>query len=121
VPDSPIFVKVYDLIVWLVPHTLKFPREHRFMLAARIQTCAYDLQRALLHAVKAPTVAAQAEALRQADIELSELRLHLRLANDIHLIERRTYEHAARLTDEVGRLLGGWQKKVAPTFGTTGA
>ena len=109
-PDSPIFVKVYDLIVWLVPHTLKFPREHRFTLATRIQTCAFDLQRALLQAVKAPT----------ADVELAELRLHLRLANDIHLIERRTFEYAARLTDEVGRLLGGWQKKAAPSFGTPG-
>ena len=119
-PDSPIFVKVYDLIVWLVPHTLKFPREHRFTLATRIQTCTFDLQRALLQAVKAPTAAAQAEALRQADVELAELRLHLRLANDIHLIERRTFEYAARLTDEVGRLLGGWQKKAAPSFGTPG-
>jgi four helix bundle protein len=112
-PDSPIFAKTYDLLAWLIPRTLKFPREHRFMLARRIQECAFDLQRALLQAVKAGDGAARQTALRQADVELSELRLHLRLALDLELVERRGYEHAARFTDEIGRLLGGWQKKVA--------
>jgi hypothetical protein len=116
VPDSPIFVKTYDLIAWLVPRTLKFPREHRLGLAARLQTCVYDLQRALLAAVKAVGTTARAEALRQADIALSELRLLLRLAADLNVLERRGYEHAARLTEEVGKLLGAWQKKC----GTTG-
>jgi four helix bundle protein len=99
--------------VWLVPRTLKFPREHRFTLAGRIQTCAFDLQRALLRAVKAASAQEQSAALRQADVELSELRLHLRLSTDLNLLERRGYEHVARLTDEIGRLLGGWQKKAA--------
>lgn len=111
-PDSPIFVKTYDLLKWLVPCTLRFPREHRFMLASRIQTNGYELQRALLVAVKAGNPREEAEALRRADVELAELRLNLRLANDLELLEARGYEHACRLTDEVGRLLGGWQKKV---------
>lgn len=120
-PDSPIFVKVYDLLVWLLPRTLKFPREHRFTLASRIQACAFNLQRALLEAVKAPDTAEQAAALRQADIELADLRLHLRLSADLKLLERRGYEHASRLLDEVGRLLGGWQKKHSQSFvGTAG-
>jgi four helix bundle protein len=111
-PDSPVFVKVYDLLAWLVPRTLKFPREHRFTLASRIQTRAFDLQRALVQAAKASDAAGQAVALRQADVELAELRLCLRLSVDLDLLERRSYEHAARLMDEVGRLLGGWQKKI---------
>jgi four helix bundle protein len=112
-PDSPIFTKVYDLLAWLLPRTLKFPREHRFTLASRIQTCAFDLQRALLQAAKAVNAQEQAAALRQADVELAELRLCLRLSVDLKLLERRGYEHISRLTDEVGRLLGGWQKKAS--------
>jgi hypothetical protein len=104
---------VYDLLAWLLPRTLKFPREHRFTLAGRIQTRAFDLQRALIQAAKTPDAQGQAAALRQADVELSELRLCLRLSVDLKLLERRSYEHAASLVDEVGRLLGGWQKKVA--------
>lgn len=120
-PDSPIFVKVYNLLVWLLPRTLKFPREHRFTLASRVQSCAFALQRALLEAAKANSTVDQTNALRQADIELAELRLHLRLAADLQLLELRSYEHAARLMEEVGRLLGGWQKKVArSSLGTAG-
>ncbi len=112
-PDSPIFAKVYDLLLWLVPRTLKFPREHRFILASRLQSAAFNLQRALLQAVKASDAPAQAAALRQADVELADLRLNLRLSNDLQLLDVRGYEHVARSTDEIGRLLGGWQKKSA--------
>ncbi|MBI5302838.1 MAG: diversity-generating retroelement protein Avd [Chloroflexi bacterium] len=112
-PDSPIFVKMHDLNAWLLPRTLKFPREYRFSLASRIQTCAFDLQRALIAAAKSRTANARGEALHQADLELAELRLHLRLATDLKLLDPRGYARVARLTEEVGRLLGGWQKKSA--------
>lgn len=111
--ESPIFVKTYDLVHWLVPRTLKFPREHRFTLAARIQTRGFDLQRALLFAAKAASSQEKAKALQRADVELAELRLNLRLASDLMLLDARGYAHAARLTDEVGKLLGGWQRTLA--------
>ena len=113
-PDSPIFVKTHDLLIYVLPLTLKFPRDYRFSLASRIQTCALDLQRALVRATKTKRAADLADALIQADIELAELRLDLRLALDLKLIEPRPYAHAARLMDEVGRILGGWQKKPVP-------
>ena len=112
-PDSPIFVKLHDLLVWLFPRTLKFPREYRFALASSLQHSGLALQRALLCAAKATDHAEQAAALRQADIELADLRLRLRLSVDLKLLEPHGYAHAARLTEEVGRLLGGWQKKNA--------
>jgi len=112
-PDSPIFVKVYDLIVWLVPHTLKFPREYRFTFASRMQTGALNLQRALILATLAENARDVAAALRQAHLELADLRLALRLSNDLHLLPPRSYQHGAERLDEVGRLLGGWQKKNA--------
>jgi hypothetical protein len=46
-------------------------------------------------------------------VELSELRLCLRLSHDLAMLDLRGYEHVSRLLDEVGRLLGGWQRKAA--------
>lgn len=109
--ESPIFVKTYELLLWLVPRTLKLPREHRFPLALRLQTNAHALQRALLVAAKMPPGEARRDALRDADVELSELKLNWRLANDLSLLDARTFENGARLTNEVGRLLGGWLNK----------
>ena len=110
-PESPIFVKMHNLNLWLLPRTLKFSREYRFSLASRIQNCAFDLQRALITAAKSSTPDARATALAQADIELAELRAHLRLATELKALDAHGYAHVARLTEEVGRLLGGWQKK----------
>ena len=33
--ESPIFVRTFDLLIWLLPFTQKFPKEQRFVLAAR--------------------------------------------------------------------------------------
>ena len=35
--ESPIFTRTYDLLQWLIPVTVKFPRQQRFVLASAIQ------------------------------------------------------------------------------------
>jgi hypothetical protein len=41
---------------------------------------------------------------------LEKLRFLFRLAADLHLIDLRRYEYAARAINEVGQLVGGWLK-----------
>lgn len=105
--ESPIFSKTYDFVTWLIPLTVKFPRQHRFVMAAALQREALGLQELLIEAAhqRAP-----AERLTAADGELDKLRTHLRLCRDLQLISFGQYQHAARLLVEVGKLLGGWQK-----------
>ncbi len=31
--ESPIFIKCYELIMWILQHTPKFPRSQRFLMA----------------------------------------------------------------------------------------
>ncbi len=109
--ESPIFVKTYDLIQWLLPRTLKFSREYRFALAVPIQEHVFALQRCLVEAAKADEKRDVAYFLRQADVELTLLRYKIRLSRDLHVLDFGGYEHAGRLMDEVGRLLGGWMKQ----------
>ena len=109
--ESPIFVKTYDLIQWLMPKTLKFSREYRFALAVPIQEHAFAIQRWLIEAAKTEERRDVAYCLRQADVELTLLRYKIRLSRDLHLLDFPGYEHAGRLIDEVGRLLGGWMKQ----------
>lgn len=104
--QSPIFTKTYDLVAWLVPLTVKFPRQQRFVMAAALQREALRLQELLIEAVHQPQPRPSLDA---ADAELDKLRTHLRLCLDLKLIGPGQYEHAARMTAEIGKLLGGWK------------
>jgi hypothetical protein len=111
VKESPIFTRTYDLLRWLIPLTCKFPRAHRFVLAARLQETALRFQELLIEAGRSQ---APAPILAQADADLTKLRLYMRLCRDLELVKFNQYEHGSRLVDEVGRLMGGWIKSVSP-------
>ncbi len=107
--QSPIFIKTYDFLLWLIPVTLKFPRSQRFLLAERLGKQALDFYDLILDAVIEP--AQQAEQLKAADKLLTKIRLYIRLSYDLQCLSQGQFEYAARRLDEIGRLIGGWQKK----------
>jgi hypothetical protein len=108
--QSPIFSKTYDFVAWLIPQTVKFPRQQRFVMAAALQQEALHFQSLLIEAAHQDNPALQ---LNSADAELDKLRTHLRLSRDMELMGAGQYEHAARMLVEIGKLLGGWKKKVS--------
>lgn len=107
--QSPVFVKHYDLMAWLIPRTLNFPKSQRGVLARQIQKELFLIQEAL---VEAGTSERPVPSLEAADRALIRLRTYVRLSRDLHLLSVKQFEHAGRLMAEVGRLLGGWQKRV---------
>ena len=48
--ESPIFSKTYDLLKWLIPLTVKFPRQQRFVMAGAVQHDALRFQELLIEA-----------------------------------------------------------------------
>ena len=110
--QSPIFTRTYDLLRWLIPLTVKFPRTQRFVLATRVQETALRFQERLIEAGRSQQ---PAPILAQADTDLVKLRLYMRLCRDLELIKFNQYEHGQRLVDEIGRLMGGWREKVDPS------
>jgi hypothetical protein len=104
---APIFGKTYDLLAWLIPITMQFPKSQRFVMAKRLQDAALDLHELLVAAGKSQR-GERRRYLQQADIRLEQLRLHWRLCRSLNLIRPERYEHGARLINEIGRLLGGW-------------
>ncbi len=104
---TPVFAKTHTLLQWLLPVTVKFPREQRFVLAAAMQQACFTLQQRLLEAQRSARPTAR---LMPADVALAQLRMHWRLALDWQFITQRQFEHGVRLMDEVGRLLGAWIK-----------
>jgi hypothetical protein len=109
--ESPIFTRTYDLLLWLLPAATKFPRLHRFGLGERLVRRALDFQETIL-AAGMEAGPGRRDLLRQADAQLIQVKHLLRLSHDLGLFTTGQYEHAAKMTVEIGRLLGGWMKTV---------
>lgn len=109
-PDSPIFARCDELVLWVLRATVRYPRHYRAALGKATQEAALLLQRDLVAAARRRD---QRSALQAADEALHELRLLLRQGQALSLITPSQHAHVARLVDEVGRLLGGWRKKLA--------
>ncbi len=102
-------VKAYDLVLWLVPKVEKFARPYRFTVGDRTVNLALDL---LLLLVEAAYTRDKAEVLDRANRRANGVRYLLRLAKDLRLLTLDSYGFAAERLDEIGRMLGGWQKSV---------
>jgi hypothetical protein len=109
--QSPVFTKTYDLLLWLIPATAKWPRTQRHLLTRRVQEAALNFQDLILRAGLSPNEQKD-PFLSEADIELARLRFYLRLCQDLHFLSMGQYEHVMRMVTEVGRLLGGWRKSL---------
>jgi four helix bundle protein len=105
--QSPLFARTYDFVAWLLPLTIKFPRQQRFVMAAALQRESLRFQELLIEAAHQKTPQA---TLTAADAELDKVRTHLRMSLDLGLVQPGQYEHAARLLTEIGKLLGGWMR-----------
>jgi hypothetical protein len=114
--ESPIFTRTYDLLRWLIPLTVKFPRSQRFVLATRLQETVLRFQERLIEAGRS---AEPAPILSRADNDLAKLRLYMRLCRDLELIKFNQYEHGQRMVNEIGRLMGGWRKTADPSSRAT--
>ena len=98
-----------DLLEWLLPHTARFPREHRHTLARHVAVLALGIHDALI-AARHLDGNHRAAALLDADIQLDQLRQHLHLAWRWHWLSDGQFQHVSGLTEELGRLIGGWRR-----------
>jgi hypothetical protein len=108
--DSPLFAKTFDLLVYLLPASEKFPRSQRFVLGRRLQEIGLGLLDLLLEARKCGE-GERPNLLHRADVELDRLRYTVRLCHEIDLFSLKQYRHASGLLAEVGRLSGTWRKR----------
>src|SRR5262249_40378241 len=71
--QSPIFVRTYDLLQWLLPHTSGWPRHYRFTLTQELVRAALRFQERIFEASLTDETA---KRLEQADVELRKVRLY---------------------------------------------
>jgi prevent-host-death family protein len=95
----------FQFLLWLIPAVARFPRSQKLLLTDRIQSAALDVLDSL---VEATYTRERRAHLARANLGIEKLRFLFRLAVELHYIDPRRYEHAARTLDDIGRQVGGW-------------
>lgn len=105
---APVVVgKAYDFVLWLLPKVENFPRTYRFTVGERLTTHGLDLLAALVEAAYARQ---KSDLLDQASRKVNSTRYLLRLAKDLKMMSIDSYGFSAEKLDEIGRMVGGWNK-----------
>ncbi len=102
----------HDLLLWLIPHLDKFPRNRRFTLGNRLEKGLLEVLELLVEAAYSHQ---KRYVLSNANRKLEILRHLWRLALELQLIPIKSYEHGAKWWDDLGRQTGGWLKAHAPS------
>ncbi len=95
----------YDFTLWLIGHTEKFPRHHRYSLGVAMES---RLQRILELLLRAKFSRQKAVYLNDANIELEVLRFQVRLSKDLKALPAKSHGHAAERMQGIGSQIGGW-------------
>ncbi len=99
--------KVYDVNIHIYNATKLFPKSEKFMLSADIRRSAQNMMRLILASIKKHH---RKTSLTEADIELANLKLLMRMSYDLRFTSMKCYGDIAVALDEIGRILGGWIK-----------
>ncbi len=105
--NGPAIEAHFRFLLWIGPTVENFPRDQKFILGDRIQKTVLDVLEALIEATYTRERRAH---LARANLGLEKLRFFFRIAVEMHYLDKRRYEYAARSLDETGRLIGGWMK-----------
>lgn len=108
--EPKVMTALYDLTVWYMARTERFPKPLRVSLGDRIDTKLLDM---LEIANRARFSKQPKKYLQSLNLELESLRVMSRLARDRGGIQVRQFEFAARSIEEIGMQVGGWLRQTA--------
>lgn len=105
--ELKVIADFYDFMLWLIQHTEKFPRHHRYSLGLAMEN---RLQTILMLLLKAKYSKDKSQLLDQANIEIEVLRFQIRLAKDLRVLPVKSHGYAAQVMQSIGSQVGGWLK-----------
>ena len=110
-PAPPVIaVRMETLLAWVAERVAKFPREHKFTVGDRLVDTCLDVT---CHLVEAAYRRDKHAELAAASRALVRARVLVRLARSLRCLSETQHLHFAKESDDIGRMLGGWQRSTA--------
>lgn len=107
--DFKILQKIQDLMVYSYPILQQFPKAERFSFAQDVRHC---LDRLLELAITEQKKYTKRTTLEYLDIENEKLKLYIRVAFNLHYIDKHRYGVWESKVVEIGKMIGGLVKSV---------
>ena len=109
--QASIITKQEDFLLYIIPLLANFPRNHKFLLADKIQNHLLLVLDLLIEAYYMSRKTKEVK-LRYVNLELEKTRHLVRLCNGLKIITFKQYEQISNRIDEVGRMNGAWLKSI---------
>ena len=103
-----IYHKYMDLIYYSNDIVRKYPKSERFTLVEEIKHSLYTGLRMLMHAIKSYVVSEKLKYLKELDVYLSLLKVHVRLSYKYQYISNKNYATWSSSITDICNMLGGW-------------
>lgn len=96
-----------DFVEWLFPIVDRFPKHEKFALCSQIKNTCYGILQQIIRTNKSKQ---KLSGLYDIDTQLEYLRWVIRHSHRRKYLSHHSYETAAKLVDELGRIVGGLLK-----------
>ena len=103
-----IYRKYMDLIYYTNDLVRKYPKSERFAIVEEIKCAIYKGLRLLMYAIKTFVPADKLKYLKELDIELSLLKVYIRISYRYQYISNKNYSTWSNMITEICNMLGGW-------------
>lgn len=109
--DTPIILKTYELYKTFYGYLELFPKKDKYALGGKCDEYILAIME-LLIAASIGVRTDKARLIQQASLKLDILKVFIRLVKDLNLLEDKKYIILQQQIQEIGRMIGGWQKSV---------
>lgn len=112
VPEEiPLVAKTVELYKVFYGYLELFPKKDKYALGAKCETYLLDTLELFLAAGSAPP-GEKRQLIQRANVKFDALKIFLRLAKDLKLLDLKKYIELQKYLQEIGRMLGGWQRSL---------
>lgn len=116
--DFVIYTRMLEVHLWLFEKSGTFPKKQRFVLGQQIENSSLACIRLIIEANNARSPEATSAKLTQLNVELEVLRGLLRIAYEVRFLSTKSLAFITGRIDEVGKMCGGWHKRVRAKSGS---
>lgn len=109
--EIPIIQKIKELYKLFYGYLALFPKKDKYALGVKCELYVIATMELLLSAGSAPKEEKR-ELIKQANVKFDALKIFLRLAYELRLLDAKKNINLQTYIQEIGRMLGGWQRSL---------